>query len=287
MPEIYENFLPLYLTMEGTATEQEMNTNSLETLKRGYQGIKPYLDSYDGAVSIVGAGPSLERTYKELRGDVLACNSAIGYLLEHGVVPRWAMIWDAHPLVEKFAVPHPDVTYFVAARCHPSVFERLKDCKVVSWFAGGDHNIAQFMLKNRIADPMVNGGSAAVTRSMFLAFALGYREFHIFGADSSYSDEGATHVAGSVVPEKDLTVWIGNKPGMARRFRTTPEWCAQVEEFKIMFETFHNNLQAKIYVYGDGMLQHVARILWAQRITRKEYQKVRFTQPLEVSHAGI
>ena len=42
MPEadIYESFIPLLLSMEGCATQEEMNGNVLETLKRGYKGIQ-------------------------------------------------------------------------------------------------------------------------------------------------------------------------------------------------------------------------------------------------------
>lgn len=285
---IYEHFIPLRLSMEGCATAEEMNANVQATLNRGYERLAGYLDSFSGTVSIVGAAPSIRETYKELRGDVMSCNSALGFLLEMGVVPRFQMLWDAHPLVSKFAIPHPDITYLVASRCHPSVFERLKDCKVLVWFAGGDHNIAHFLVKEGLGDEiLVQGGSAAVTRSLYLAYAMGYRDFHVFGADSSYSDDGETHINGSVVPEKDIRIWVGNKVGEARCFRTTPEWCAQIEEFKMIYQHFHNVCGAKIEVYGEGMLPHVARVLAAKRIPFSEYLKHHQSQPLEVANACI
>jgi len=252
--------VPLLLSMEGCATEAEMNGNVEATLNRGYTRLNEYLDKYSGTLSIVGAGPSIKETYKEIKGDVMACNSALGFLLDKGIVPKFSMMWDASPLVEKFAIPHPDILYFVAARCHPKVFERLEGCKIISWFAGGDHNIMDFLQKKGINEPLVNGGSAAVTRSMYLACALGYRDFHIFGADSSYANDGNTHVNGSLVPEKDMEIWVGNHEGN-KRFRTTPEWCAQVEEFKAIYPYFYNYIGCSIEVYGDGLLPHVARIM--------------------------
>lgn len=264
--------VPLLLHMEGAATQEEMNGNVIATLERGYVRLNEHLDRYRGAVSICGAAPSLRETWKDLRGDVMACNSAIGFLLERGVVPRWAMMWDAHPVVERFAVPHPDVTYLVGARCHPSVFERLKDCRVIVWHAGGDHNIREFMEERQIVEPLVNGGSAAVTRALYLAYALGYRDFHVFGADSSYLGDD-THVGGaSLVPEKDMSIWVGNDPASNRKFRTTPEWCAQVEEFKAIYPHFLN-LGANIETYGDGMLQLVHRLMkksFAQQLKEQE-----------------
>jgi len=256
--------LPLYLHMEGCATESEMNANVTATIERGYTRFNEYLGKFEGEAAIVGAGPSIKRTHKDLKGDVIAINSAIGYLLDQGTVPRWAMIWDASHLCAQFAIPHPDITYLIGARCHPSVFERLKDCKVICWHAGGDHNIAEFLVQKKLDEPMVNGGSAGVTRAMYLAVALGYRKLNIYGADSSYSDDGHTHINGSLVPEKDLMVWIGNGKGK-KLFRTTPEWCAQVNEFRDIYAMFrHPNFGIEIEVYGEGMLPHMAELMKAK-----------------------
>lgn len=251
--------LPLKLCIVGAATEEEMNANVTATIQRGYVRFNEYLECTEGVASIVGAGPSIKNTIKDIKGDVLAINSAIGYVLDHGIVPKWAMIWDCHELCETFAVPHPDVTYLIGARCHPKVFERLKGCKVVVWHAGGDHNILEYMQKNNINEPLINGGTAGVTRGLYLAAALGYREFHVFGADSSYSDDGDTHVRGSVVPEKDMNVWVNGK-----WFRTTPEWCAQVEEIKLIYPIFQlPPLSGKITVHGEGLFPYIVELMKA------------------------
>jgi hypothetical protein len=255
------SLFPLTLHMVGCATAEEMNANVDATIARGYTGIIDLLDTESGAVSIVGSGPSLRETWKDLTGDVFAINQAVGFLLSKGVVPKWAMLWDAADIIEQFAEPHPDVTYLVAARCHPKVFERLKDCNVRVWFAGGDHNIAEYMVAKKLNDPLVNGGSAGVTRAMYLATVLGYRELHIFGADSSYSDDGNTHVVRSLVPEKNIFVWVGNGDGK-KCFRTTPEWCSQVNEFRDIYHLFsHPAYSVGIDVYGEGMLPHMATLM--------------------------
>lgn len=296
---------PLELEMVGCATQEEMNGNVDATLKRGYQSIIPYLTKSDGDCSIVGSGPSIEETASELCGDVLAINQAIGYLLGRGIVPKWAMIWDADMICREFAVPHPDVTYLIAARCHPAVFDRLRGCKVVTWFAGGDHNIAEYMVEKELDDPLVNGGSAGVTRALYLATALGYKHLHVFGADSSYSEDGRTHVHKSLVPEKDFTIFVGNGQGK-RPFRTTPEWCAQVNEFRDIYAMFkHPSMKGlDITVYGDGMLPHMWRIMKAKHEAgkiwnadgtvhasfnfekAKEATKHLHTQPLEAQNAN-
>ena len=255
--------IPLMLHMEGCATQEEMNVNVTATLARGYVRLNEYLGRYSGTVSICGAGPSLDQSLAELTGDIFAINSSLGVLLEHNFIPKWAMIWDASPLCEAFAIPHPDVTYLIGARCHESVFKRLQDCKVIVWQAGGDHNIMELLRERQVTDAIVNGGSAGVTRALYLAFALGYRDLHVFGADSCYSDDGRTHVRGSLVPEKSIHILLGGK-----WFHTTPEWCAQIEEIKLIYPNF-KALGAPITAHGTGMLP------WACELMSQP------TQPLE------
>ena len=253
--------VPLLLNMNGCATQEEMNTNVMASIERGYTPINDYLckefggkGPFKGTVSICGAGPSLRDTYLELEGAILACNSATGFLLKTGIVPNFSMIWDASPVCENFAVPHPDITYLLGARCHESVFKKLKGCKIIAWHAGGDHNIFEFIKENQIKEPLINGGSAAVTRALYLAFAMGFRNIHLFGADSSYQDN-ETHVSGSLVPEKDITVHVGTHEGHPV-FRTTPEFCAQAEEFKAIYPHFLS-LGCNITVHGSGMLPYI------------------------------
>lgn len=256
MPQPPEGYIALNLYMEACATQEEMNANVLASLERGYTRINEYLGQFSGTVSIVGAGPSLADTYGELQGDILAINSAIGYLLERGIAPRWAMIWDASPLCQHFAVPDERITYLIGARCHPSVFERLAGQRIIAWHAGGDHNIAELLEQRGVQEPLINGGSAGVTRALYLAYALGYRDLHLHGADSSYSGD-QTHIKGSLVPEKSITVWLAGQ-----QFRSTPEWCAQVEELKSIWPVFHSSYYgARITVHGTGLFPHAAACL--------------------------
>ena len=53
--------LPLLLTMESCATEQEMNSNVAATIARGYTRINEHLSTCSGTVSIVGADPLSRR----------------------------------------------------------------------------------------------------------------------------------------------------------------------------------------------------------------------------------
>lgn len=269
MPQV--PLLRLAFDMQSAATETQVEEHFRATVSRGYEPLNKLLGvAKDGVCSLVGAGPSLKETLSELTGDVIAINSAIHYLLDNGVVPKYAMLWDAWQIVEKFAVPHPDVTYLVASRCHPDVFKRLEGCKVVVWHAAGDHHILD-LVKEEASEPypvMVNGGTAGITRGIYLADALGYKSIHLFGADSSYAGD-ATHVRGSVVAEKDTMVAIGCAPPLF--FRTTPEWCQQVNEYKTIYTLF-TRCGFKFATHGMGMLQTMHEILEAKKKLKGEEQ---------------
>jgi len=248
--------LPLVLNMECTATQGEMNGNVAATLERGYAPFAKLLDTKEGTVSLCGAGPSLLSNLDKLKGDVFAVNSAIGVLMKAGIVPKWAMIWDCAEICEQFAIPHPDVTYLIASRCHPKVFERLKGCKVIVWHADGDHNILAFLEEKNVAEPLVKGGTTGVTRGIYVAYALGYRDFHIFGADSCYVN-GESHAAGSLVYEHVLKIIVNG-----RWFDSTAQWAAQIEEMKVIYPMFkHTALRAEMTAYDDGLFAWVLGIM--------------------------
>jgi len=276
----------LALSMTSCITSEEMHENFYATLDRGFTPINDYIGAFSGSCSVVGSGPTIKETHKHLVGDVIAINSAIGFLLDCGIVPKFGVLWDGTEIVERFARPHPDITYLVASRCHPKVFERLKDCKVVVWHAGGDHNILDVMLRPEVIEkmktpqPLICGGSAGVTRTLYVASVLGYSDIHLYGADSCYTGDD-THIRGSLVPEKDTFVTLGdNTEGApALGFRTTPEWCAQVNEYRSMYALTvsgrlaalttgpENTLPITLHVHGESLMKAMHDRLEAKRQT--------------------
>ena len=211
-----------------------------------------------GAVSIVGSGPSLKKNWKRLRdfkGDIIACNAACQFLLEKGIVPKYMFCFDADPLMLEFITPHKDITYLMASRCPPEAFDMLEGQRVVCWHAGGDEHIEELLQKHNRMEPMVSGGTAAITRCLLLAAYLGYRELHLWGADSSFAD-GDTHIRQSTTLERSIAVRVG-----ARDFICAPWMARQVEDFKVLAPPLRDNYRLEIVVHGTGIIPHVARIL--------------------------
>ena len=101
---------------------------------------------------------------------------------------------------------------------------------------------------------MVGGGSAGVTRALYLAGYLGYEKIHLFGADSSYA-EGETHVTGSLVDQQRLSLRICGK-----MFTLAPWMALQVGDFKLLVPQMQQ-AGVKFTVHGTGLIPHVATFL--------------------------
>lgn len=230
--------------------------NIRATLSRKYEPLVERKDGIGRPVSIVGAGPSLAWTYKDLVGDVIACNSAHDFLISKGIVPKYAMLWDAHPVISGIvSTPHKDVTYLVASRCHPSVFEKLRGYKVVVFHALGDGCLQKLLIEYKRNEPMVAGGSSSVTRATHVAGCLGYtKEMHLFGIDSCYS-ESRSHVAGSLAKLDQFTIRVCGK-----WFTVSPWMALQAEDFKTLAPLLKGN-GIRLIVHGTGLIPYVATFL--------------------------
>ena len=236
-------------------TVEDIDRNIESALQRHYIPLPGLVGTKRGAVSIVGSGPSLKKNWRKMvamKHEIIACNAACQFLLERGVVPQYMFCFDADPLMLEFITPHPDITYLMGSRCPPAAFDMLKDCRVVVWHAGGDENIEKLLNKHNKAEPMVSGGTAAVTRSMLLAQAMGWQDIHLWGCDSSYS-EGDTHIRKSTTDEKGMQVMVNGKA-----FWASPWMCQQAEDFKLLSNPLRDIYNVNLHVHGDGLIPHLA-----------------------------
>ena len=238
-------------------TEDSVREGNIRaTLARGYVRFNELMNTATGGtVSIVGSGPSLARTYKDIVGDIMTCNSAHDFLISKGIIPKYAMFWDANPIIAKFAQnPHPDVTYLVASRCHPDLFNALAGHRIIVFHALGGEPVEESLVSLNLMEPMVAGGSAGVTRATHLAGAMGYTEQHLFGVDSSY-EEDATHVQESVIDQRKMRLRVCGK-----WFITAPWMALQVFDFKILGPHLQQ-MGVKLIVHGTGMFPYAASFL--------------------------
>lgn len=251
-------WVPLFIKGILANTNEEIDANIEAALQRDYIPFNELIGKKSGAVAIVGSGPSLKRNWRKLRnfnGDIIACNSACNFLLDKGIVPQYMMCFDADRLMLAFMRPHPDITYLLGSRCPPEAFEIVKDCRIVCWHAGGDEHLEELLEKHNRKEPMVLGGSAAVTRALYVVITMGYKHVHMYGVDSSY--EGMdTHITTSRTEERRLPVRVNDKV-----FITAPWLSQQAEDFKILVPLMQRINNTRITVHGTGLIPYIARLM--------------------------
>lgn len=200
-----------------------------------------------GKVAIVGSGPSVTEFVpflKEWDGEIWGINRAFEWMRHRGVKPTGFIGIDPEWfLVECLPNIPQDVTYYIAAQVHPCVFDHLKERNVRLWYMADDQ------VKLPWGAYPIYGGSTAMSRAPNLAWALGWREVHIFGGDSSFTHK--THVHGDV---NDGHTVIETEVDGAK-FKTTRAMLSQAVEFvEQMPEWSRMEPPLSVSVYGDGLM---------------------------------
>jgi hypothetical protein len=225
----------------------------------------PELQEHEGRCALVGAGPSVEAhvaAIKEIgNGElniVMSVNGAHDWLLRHGLAPDIHVVFEHDHDDIRTALggePHPGVTYYLASICSQCNFQQLEGYPRVLWHA----YLPPQEYGSRIAklfphEYMVCGGYATLFRSLAIAVLLGYREFDLFGCDSSF--ENSSHVEGYAQADIEPRVTIhGSTPeGETRKFTTQGGLAYQVKE---LLEFCSNKPGLSLRVHGDGLLRYV------------------------------
>jgi len=222
-----------------------------------------------GKCIVVGGAPSAAKYLEEIRAlavdpnnAVFACNWAHTWLIRHGIIPHGCLMFeiDADPC-QILGNTHPDVTYYVCSHCHTTTFDGLKDNKVIVWQAPPEtKRAAELQNKHFANDLLIFGGVTTFMRTLSVALALGWNDFHLFGVDSSFPAESkTTHFEGypsDVTMADAMDVWaVVQKTGAKRHFKTVGYLAQQVDHFQDFCNRNHSLF--KMRVYGDGLLRFV------------------------------
>lgn len=199
-------------------------------------------DVREGTVIIVGGGPSLADTvdaiahHKSRGAKVWATNNSYAYLVKHGIQPDAQVILDSRPENAAFLHPHPDVIYYLNVSCHPSLFDKLEKCEVIMY----DLSSA------------ATGFSVGI-KALYLAAFSGYRDFKLYGMDSSYRDDDHHAYAQTLNDGENVVDVIVD----GRKFRAAPWMAIQAGEFQQVAESLAEQ-GCTISVAGDGLLPWIA-----------------------------
>lgn len=147
-------------------------------------------------IALVCYGPSLadDQTMEHLRksiaggAKVVSVSGAHDFLLSQGIVPDFHVECDPRPhKALNIVAAHPTVKYLIASVCHQDVFDRLDGADVSLW------HVATAEHQRRLVDEcgekggtIISGGGSVGLRAVTLLYAMGYRNYAIYGMDSSF-----------------------------------------------------------------------------------------------------
>lgn len=205
-----------------------------------------------GTVAVmVASGPSLTGQIDSIRKErergrpIIAIKGAHDFLIEHGIVPDYAVAID--PQEDRwtcFSRKHKQVRYMIASQCHPAMFNHLRDMQVFLWHTYIKKG--QDFPKDR---HLIAGGTTTGLRAITLFYTMGWRQFELYGYDSCLKDgvlrfDGSTSWQAQVIP-----VVVGGE-----KFLCNPSMAAQAKEFERCYDVMPD---ARITAHGGGLISKI------------------------------
>lgn len=228
-----------------------------EQVKLSIKKVSGRVEHYDGRredpIAIVGFGPSLKRTWEQLRDFkyIITTSGAHKFLIEKGIIPTWHL--DVDPRDHKIALLgdiHPDVTYLPCSTCHPNYIDKLieNNAKIKIWHCFSSESEAMRVLPP--GEFALTGGCDAGMRAMSVARFMGFVHHHVFGMDGCAFDETA-HAGKHTNPLKQFFD-LEYPKGSGRIFRTSPH-------LKEVAKTVPHEVDmlklSSVKFYGEGLVQ--------------------------------
>ena len=187
------HYLGVPFPMPACLTEDKRHRYMLTALQFSKEFGWPHLEALpveNKTISIIGYGPSLVDTWKNITRPIMTMSGAHDFLIEGGVIPDFHCDMDPRIHKVEMLTPHKEVKYLMATVCNPNFWPKLKGFDVSLWHAvSGDRTESFINRKYPEKSLMVSGGSCMGLVALHLAGCLGYNHFELHGYDGSYRDE--------------------------------------------------------------------------------------------------
>ena len=214
-------------------------------------------DPHDRVAVIVGGGPSLKRqlahldAHKAQGHEIFTLNGTMGALHSAGIRSDYYVMLDARPVNLPF-LDHLEADHFlIASQCAPAAFDKLTGEDVTLWHPNYP-GLAEYIGDDDCA--LIGGGTTVGLQAISIAYAMGYRQIHIYGFDSSYSgDEGHAYVQHQNDNDPRAEYWVAGE-----KFIAAPWMARQAMEFQEASRQLADG-DAELYVHGDGLLPAIAK----------------------------
>lgn len=212
--------------------------------------------SHSRAAIICGSGPSLADSINEVcqlksaGGLIFALNGAARFLAGAGVMPDFQVICDARP--ETADLIGPARRHLFASQCDPALFEAVPGARLWHLWIGEEMNQA---LPSYEGSYVLIGGTSSVGNvATCLAYALGFRDLHCFGYDSSHKG-AASHAFEQKLNAGDPLTRVTYR-GVDYLISFTMR--SQVDTF-FEYGSALEDAGARITMHGDGLLPRMWR----------------------------
>lgn len=228
----------------------------LQTLSLGLSELRDFEYPWGAPLTVVANGPSAKDA--PLDGKCVAINGALRLFTEKGLAPTYWIACDPQELVADFLGDDPlkSTVYLVASKCHPKVFEKLKDRTVIVWHVGDLATLD--LLEDR--HPVTPFHS--VTTCCFEVMSrLGYRDFHVWGWDCCAMGDVENAVAQDNAIANN-TIWL-DVESKGRKFRTTGTWLHEAQDALSMLKGF----PFRVTIHGSGFMGVYAQDYLPMKIT--------------------
>lgn len=168
----------------------------------------------------------------------LALNGAIRTFTRQGLAPTyWAGCDPQESLADLLEETPASTRYFVASKCHPKVFEKLKDRDVVVWH-----------VNDTSSDPYAVPTAISITlTALSLMRMKGFKSFDVRGWDCCYIDNKGYAIDQAPPDCDDINVQLPD----GQTFRTKTTWAAECQDAIIQL------MQADytVNIHGNGLVK--------------------------------
>lgn len=202
---------------------------------------------------VIANGPSARDVdLRSITAPTLALNGAMQLFIEQGTAPTFWAGCDPQEYLATLLPNNPphSTQYFVASKCHPAVFDKLRGCGVRVWHLA-DHPVGD---RQQVALC-----SSVTLSAAWLMVRLGFNDFEFYGWDGCFID-GKDHAANGnpgIVPTVHINYGgtvQGDEIVGGRTFATSRTWAAEahgVEQFAQLAKYFGIGVK----IHGDGMFK--------------------------------
>lgn len=243
--------LKLNVMVVSNTPEEEIKDNIKDSSAR-YDKWLQAKDPHDGIAVLIGGGGSVLDYVEEIRelqkkgATVFCMNGASKWARGQGISVDYQVVIDAKEetadLIDSGAKEH-----LIASQCNKKTLEKVSNPTIVHLIVDEIETLFPPEKVKKGGYVLLNGGTTAGSAGVTIAYSQGFRELHVFGYDSSYSD-GKSHAyhqpMNTFMPTTDVT-WAG------KTFKVSVAMKAQAERFIFLAKVLESG-GCKFKVYGDG-----------------------------------